>query len=98
MAHRTAVGHDVWIGHGATIMPGVTVGNGAIVGAGAVVANDVDPYMVVGGAPARFIKRRFPEQIATALEKIAWWEWSREQLDERLADFTDLDRFLETYA
>ena len=58
----TVVGNDVWIGHGAIIMGGVKIGDGAIVAAGAVVTKDVDPMTIVGGNPAKFIKRRFENE------------------------------------
>ena len=60
----TVIGSDVWIGHGAVILGGVRVGDGAIVAAGAVVTGDVPPMTVVGGNPARVIRRRFstPEE------------------------------------
>jgi maltose O-acetyltransferase len=51
------IGDDVWIGTGATILPGVSVGSGAIVAAGAVVAEDVAPDSMVGGVPARLIRK-----------------------------------------
>jgi acetyltransferase-like isoleucine patch superfamily enzyme len=50
--------NGVDIGTGAVILPGVTVGEGAQVGAGAVVCNDVEPYTIVGGVPAKLIKKR----------------------------------------
>jgi len=49
---------DVWIGRNAIIMPGVIVGKGSIIGAGAIVTKDVEPYSVVGGVPARLIRKR----------------------------------------
>ena len=97
-ADRVTVGHDVWIGHGALIMPGVSVGTGAVVGAGAVVTKDVAPYTIVVGVPGKPLRRRFPEQVAEALLRIAWWDWPRELLEERIDEFNDLDRFLRTYA
>jgi acetyltransferase-like isoleucine patch superfamily enzyme len=59
---KTIVEDDVWIGYGAIILSGVTIGTGSIVAAGAVVANDVPPYSIVGGNPARLIKSRFADE------------------------------------
>ena len=67
------IGNDVWIGNNATILSGVTIGDGAVIGNGAVVTKDVDPYTIVGGVPARMIKRR-------QFLKIAWWDWPLEKL------------------
>ncbi len=52
------IGNDCWIGAGATILDGVSIGNGSIIAAGAVVTNDVEPYVIVGGVPARIIGQR----------------------------------------
>jgi phosphonate metabolism protein (transferase hexapeptide repeat family) len=95
--HQVTIGHDVWIGHGAVVMPGVTVGTGSVIGSSAVVTKDVPPYTIVGGVPAKPIRERFPREIAEQLQAIAWWDWSREMLEERFADLNDLDRFLELY-
>ncbi|WP_428642696.1 DapH/DapD/GlmU-related protein [Roseibium sp.] len=93
------IGNDVWIGHNATVLAGVTIGTGAIVAAGAVVSRDVAPYTVVGGVAAKAIKRRFSEAQEEALMEISWWDWSHEQLKERLPDFRKLsiDAFIEKY-
>lgn len=88
---RVTIGHDVWIGHGVTVLPGVHVGNGAVLAAGAVVTKDVAPYAVVGGVPARAIKSRFPPDIVTRLQAIAWWHWPFETISARLSDFQDDD-------
>ncbi|HWO93573.1 MAG TPA: hypothetical protein VNL92_02315 [Dehalococcoidia bacterium] len=92
--HPVALGHDVWIGHGAIVLPGVTVGTGAAIGAGAVVTRDVEPYTVVAGVPARPIRRRFPEDVAGTLLRIAWWDWDRERIEACIDDFNDLETFL----
>ena len=94
-----SIGHDVWIGHNATVLAGVTIGTGAIVAAGAVVSRDVPPYTVVGGVAAKPIKRRFTVSQEDALMEISWWDWSHEQLRERLPDFRNLpiDAFIEKY-
>ncbi len=92
------VGHDVWIGHGATVLPDVTVGNGAVVAAGAVVTDDVAPYTIVGGVPAEPLGRRFDAETAAALEEIAWWDWSREELEAAFTDFqSDVEAFIAAY-
>ena len=69
------IGNDVWIGFEAVILSGVTIGDGAIVGARSVVTRDVPPYTIVGGAPARPIRRRFDDETIAALERIRWWDW-----------------------
>ncbi|MEO1732787.1 MAG: DapH/DapD/GlmU-related protein [Pseudomonadota bacterium] len=98
-AHWVRIGHDVWIGHGVTITAGVTVGTGAVIGAGAVVTRDVEPYTVVGGVPAHFIKRRFPEIQAEALQEIAVWDWPRDVYKAALPDIRalEIDAFIEKY-
>lgn len=95
---RVSIGHDTWIGHGAVIMPGVQIGNGAVVGSQSVVTRDVPPYAIVAGAPARLIRMRFQRDIAQALEDTQWWDWDHDTLATRLADFSDLRRFLHRYA
>lgn len=85
---KVTVGHDVWMGHGVVVLPGVTIGDGAVIAAGAVVSKDVAPYTIVGGVPAKPIRDRFPREIAEAMQRIAWWDWSRELLEERFADLS----------
>lgn len=71
----TVVGNDVWFGYQALVMPGVRIGDGAVVAAGAVVTADVPPYAVVGGNPARLIRRRFDDADVDRLRRAAWWDW-----------------------
>lgn len=89
------VGNGVWIGHGALILSGVTIGDGSVVAAGAVVTKDVAPYSIVGGNPARLIRRRFGEQAIEIVERSKWWTWSESEVAanaERLnGDFLDVD-------
>ncbi len=74
------IGNDVWIGYEAVILAGVTIGDGAIIGTRAVVTKDVPPYMIVGGVPAKPIKKRFSEETISALLEIQWWNWSEERI------------------
>jgi phosphonate metabolism protein (transferase hexapeptide repeat family) len=71
---QVIIGNDCWIGHAAILLPGVTVGDGAVIAAGAVVSRSVPPYTVVGGVPARAIRKRFPNSVAESLRRIAWWD------------------------
>jgi phosphonate metabolism protein (transferase hexapeptide repeat family) len=98
-SHGVALGHDVWVGHGAIILPGRSIGTGAVVAAGAVVTRDVAPYTIVGGSPARVIRRRFSEAVADRLMALAWWDWSHDALRDALPAFRSLDveAFLERY-
>jgi phosphonate metabolism protein (transferase hexapeptide repeat family) len=98
-SNAVTIGHDVWIGHGATILPGVNIGNGAVVGAGAVVSRDVEPYEIVGGVPARAIRKRFRADVVERFERLAWWDWSHQQLRDGLDDFRSLEAeaFLDKY-
>ena len=74
------VGNDVWIGYDATIMAGVTIGDGAIIAARAVVTKDVPAYTIVGGVPAKPIKRRFADEVIQQLLEIQWWFWDDDKV------------------
>lgn len=68
------VGNDVWIGFEAVILSGVTIGDGAIIGARAVVTKDVPPYTIVGGVPAKPIRKRFDDRTIEKLLSLRWWD------------------------
>ena len=78
------IGNDVWIGFEAVILSGVTIGDGAVIGSRAVVTKDVEPYTIVGGVPAKAIRKRFDEQTIEKLEKIGWWNWNEEQIRQNI--------------
>lgn len=78
------IGNDVWIGYGAIILAGVTIGDGAIIGTGAVVTKDVPPYTIVGGVPARSIRKRFDEETIARLQSMKWWDWPKEAIARNL--------------
>jgi acetyltransferase-like isoleucine patch superfamily enzyme len=84
------IGNDVWIGHNAIIMPHVQrIGDGAVIAAGAVVNNDVPPYAIVVGNPARVVRYRFSPGVIRALLEEKWWENSIEELVPDLPEYLD---------
>ena len=91
------IDNDVWIGYEAVIMAGVHIGNGAIIAARAVVTKDVPPYTIVGGVPARPIRKRFDEEVIRKLETLKWWDWSAEKIRRCLPYIVngDIDNLLD---
>lgn len=87
----TVIGNDVWIGRESVIMPGVSIGDGAIVAAYSVVTRDVPPYGVVGGNPARLIKRRLDDEMIDLLLAVRWWDFEPERLAAFLPVLCDDD-------
>ena len=83
------IGNDVWIGHNATIMAGVTIGDGAIIATNATVVKDVPPYSIVGGNPAKVIRKRFNESTINKLLQLEWWNWEIETITEKVHLLTD---------
>jgi virginiamycin A acetyltransferase len=78
------IGNDVWIGYEAVILSGIHIGDGAIIGTRAVVTKDIPPYTVVGGIPAKEIKKRFDEETINKLLQIQWWNWSFDKIQQYL--------------
>ena len=78
------IGNDVWIGYEAVILAGVTIGDGAVIGSRAVVTKDVLPYTIVGGVPAKTIRRRFDEDTVEELLGLRWWDWPEEVIRENI--------------
>ena len=76
------IGNDVWIGSNSVILSGVRIGNGSIIAGGSVVTRNVEPYTIVAGNPAKFIKARFSKEKSHYLENSKWWEMTTEELAE----------------
>lgn len=76
----TVIGSDVWIGSEAVIMPGVRIGHGAVIGTRALVTRDVGPYEIVGGNPAKVIRKRFDDASIAMLLEMQWWDWNEVQM------------------
>lgn len=92
------IGNDVWIGYEAVIMAGVTIGDGAIIGTRAVVTKDVAPYSIVGGIPAREIRKRFAPEVVERLRELKWWNWPEEKIRKAIpaiqaGDVETLEKF-----
>ena len=87
----TVIGNDVWFGRNCVVMPGVRIGGGAIIAAQSVVTKDVAPYTVVGGNPARFLKKRFDDELTDLLLRLRWWDFPPEKLAAFLPVLCDPD-------
>ncbi len=93
----TIIGNDVWIGYKATVMPGVVVGDGAIIASNATVTRDVPPYTIVGGNPAKEIRKRFSDDKIKRLLELKWWDWPVEKITQNVQHLTGTDLYaLET--
>lgn len=78
------IGNDVWIGFEAVILAGVKIGDGAIIGTRAVVTKDVPPYSIVGGIPAKVIRKRYSPDIIEQLLSLRWWDWTKDRIKRSL--------------
>ena len=87
----TVIGNDVWIGQNATILPGVHIGNGAIIGASSVVGSNVEPYTIVAGNPAQFIRKRFDEELTNLMLEWRWWDKPIEEINSLIPILTSSD-------
>lgn len=94
---HTTIGNDVFIGANVTVLDGVTIGDGAIIGAGAVVSKDIPPYAIAVGCPIRIIKCRMTEKQIAAMQRIQWWNWDDDRLQDVERMFEDIDGFIAKY-
>jgi len=93
------IGNDVWIGHSSIILSGINIADGAVLAAGSVVSKNVGPYEIWGGNPARFIKKRFSDEIIQKLLEIKWWDMTKEKLLPLIPHLMsgNFEIFLETF-
>ena len=87
----TIIGNDVWIGQNVTILPGVHIGDGAIIGARSVVGSNVEPYTIVAGNPAQFIRKRFDEELTNLMLEWRWWDKPIEEINSLIPVLTSSD-------
>ena len=92
--YNIIIGNDVWIGTGARIVDGITVGNGAVILAGAVVTKNVPDYGIVGGIPARLIRKRFDDDTIHKLLDLQWWNKDIDWIKDNAEYFDDIDALL----
>ncbi|MDB5118120.1 MAG: hypothetical protein JWQ79_3612 [Mucilaginibacter sp.] len=78
------IGNDVWIGHSSTILSGVTIGDGAVIANSSVITKNIGAYEIWAGNPARFIKKRFSDDVITSLLEVKWWDWDINRINENM--------------
>ena len=96
-SRHTLIGNDVFIGANVTVLDGVTIGDGAVIGAGAVVSKDIPPYAIAVGSPIRIMRYRMTDEQIAALQRIQWWNWEDDRLQEVEKMFVDIDGFIARY-
>jgi len=94
------IGSDVWIGEGCLIMSGVTIGDGAVIGARSIITNDIPPYTIAVGSPAKITRKRFADDQINRLLDIKWWNWSEQKIidNAHLLMSEDIDSFITAHS
>ncbi|NLG02822.1 MAG: CatB-related O-acetyltransferase [Clostridia bacterium] len=95
---QIAIGNDVWIGNHVRIAEGVTIHDGAVIGAGSLVLNDVEPYGVYAGVPAKKIRSRFSDDQIAALLSCQWWQKDEEWIRTHIKEFADIEIFMKNHS
>lgn len=93
------IGNDVWIGNNVTVLSGLTIGDGCVIASNSVVTKSIPPYTVVGGNPAKQIRKRFSDELVERLSKMSWWNWEYDKIYGalKLLQSDDLEGLWEYY-
>jgi len=94
-SRQTVIGNDVFIGANVTALDGVRISDGAVIGAGAVVVDDIPPYAIAVGVPAKVVKYRFDTKTIEALLQKQWWNGTEEELKKVVDGFWNVESFIE---
>lgn len=89
------INHDVWVGQSVKLARNINIGTGAVIAAAAVVTKNVDPYMIVGGVPARVIRPRFNEKLIERFLQSKWWEYDPSIF--KTCDYKNPEKFLDEF-
>ncbi len=83
-----------------TILSGITIGDGAVIAANSNVTKNVDPYAIIGGNPAKLIKKRFSDEAISKLLSIKWWNWEIDKVKDNLDLIMseDIDVFIDRHS
>ncbi len=92
---RVIIGNDVWLGVGVQVKSGVEIGNGAVVGMGSIVTKNIPAFEVWAGNPAKFIRKRFPDEVTAELKNLHWWEWDDIKLTEMAKYFNSPEKLIQ---
>ncbi len=79
-----SIGNGVLLSSHAVVLPGVAVGDGAVLGAGAIVTREVPPFAIMGGSPAKLIRKRFSEDEIATLQSVAWWNFAPAYMAQKM--------------
>jgi acetyltransferase-like isoleucine patch superfamily enzyme len=91
------IGNDVWVGANSIIIDGITIGDGAIIAANSLVIKDVGAYEIVGGNPAKLIKKRFDEHQIQYLQDTEWWNKGEDWIQTNISKFWNIEDFVEPH-
>lgn len=92
---QTWIGNDVWIAENVLIKAGIHIADGAVIGMGSILTHDVGPYEIWAGNPARFIRKRFNDEIIERLLDTKWWDLPNDVLSSITGNMNNLNSFID---